>query len=138
MSAPESNWASWLAKADNDFLCIRNNLAAERAPWDAVCYHAQQAAEKMLKAFVVFHVRQPWKTHDLLALLGECVALDAAVGELADDCEVLNPYSVEVRYPDDLLEPDEAEARAAVAAAQRIHSFILGRLKPQQALGTGG
>ncbi|MBM4080999.1 MAG: HEPN domain-containing protein, partial [Planctomycetes bacterium] len=53
MSDPEANWADWVGKADNDLLNVRNNLAAERVPWDTVCFHAQQAAEKMLKAFLV-------------------------------------------------------------------------------------
>lgn len=42
----------WLAKAENDLLNIRNNLHASRVPWDTVCFPAQQAAEKYLKAFL--------------------------------------------------------------------------------------
>lgn len=55
MSAPRTNYQAWLRKADNDLLNAENNLAATRAPWDTVCFHAQQAAEKVLKAFLVFH-----------------------------------------------------------------------------------
>jgi hypothetical protein len=51
MSSPESNFSAWLRKADHDLLNIRNNLAAKDIPWDTVCFHAQQAAEKVLKAF---------------------------------------------------------------------------------------
>jgi hypothetical protein len=54
MSGPESNYPAWLAKAENDFLNIRNNLQAGDVPWDTVCFHAHQAAEKILKAFLVF------------------------------------------------------------------------------------
>lgn len=50
MSNPDDP-ASWVAKADSDLLCIANNLNHPQVPWDAVCFHAQQAAEKMLKAF---------------------------------------------------------------------------------------
>src|SRR5436309_7755862 len=39
---------AWIEKAESDFLCIENNLAAKRVPWDVVAFHAQQAAEKML------------------------------------------------------------------------------------------
>jgi len=69
MSAPESNYSTWLAKADNDFLNIQNNLRAERVPWDTVCFHAQQAAEKLLKAFLVYRGQLPARTHDLVVLL---------------------------------------------------------------------
>jgi HEPN domain-containing protein len=33
-------------------LC-RNELAAERKPWTMIAYHAEQAAEKYLKAFLI-------------------------------------------------------------------------------------
>ncbi len=69
MSAPEPNYRSWLAKAENDLLNIENNMRGNRVPWDTVCFHAQQAAEKLLKAFLVFHETVPPRTHDLVALL---------------------------------------------------------------------
>jgi len=119
MKSAESNWPSWLAKAENDLLCIRNNLASKLIPWDTVCYHGHQAAEKMLKAFLVSHGHQPRKTHDLVALLQECVRDDPTLSELTDDCEALNAFSIAVRYPDDLLEPGEDEGRMAADAANR-------------------
>ena len=57
MSAPETNYKAWLVKAENDLLNIENNLAAAQVPWDTVSFHAQQAAEKLLKAFLVYHGR---------------------------------------------------------------------------------
>lgn len=69
MSSPESNFSAWLRKADHDLLNIQNNLAAKDIPWDTVCFHAQQAAEKVLKAFLVARGHDLSKTHDLVALL---------------------------------------------------------------------
>jgi hypothetical protein len=34
----------WVEKARNDLLCADNNLAAAKIPYDAVCFHCQQAA----------------------------------------------------------------------------------------------
>jgi HEPN domain-containing protein len=76
MNNPESNFASWLHKADHDLLNINNNLAASQIPWDTICFHAQQIAEKVLKGFLVYHGRDLVKTHDLIALLAPCVTLD--------------------------------------------------------------
>lgn len=59
MSSRRSNYVAWLAKADNDLLNIDNNLAAEQVPWDTVCFHAQQVAEKVLKAYLVYHGQRP-------------------------------------------------------------------------------
>ena len=38
---------TWIAKAESDLLNIRNNLKAEQIPWDTICFHAQQAAERI-------------------------------------------------------------------------------------------
>jgi HEPN domain-containing protein len=73
MNGPRSNCAAWLAKAENDLLNIENNLSARRVPWDTICFHAQQAAEKLLKGFLVSHGRELIRTHDLIALLSACV-----------------------------------------------------------------
>ena len=65
MSATKSNYRTWLAKAEHDLLNIENNLKAPEIPWDTICFHAQQAAEKFLKAFLVFNAQPPIPTHDL-------------------------------------------------------------------------
>lgn len=130
MRSAESNWPAWVEKADHDLLCIHNNLASARVPWDVVCYHAQQAAEKMLKAFLVSHGQQPRRTHDLVALLQECASLDSGFLQLADDCEALNAFSIDARYPDDLFKAGGTEGRAAVAAAERVVDVLRRRLPP--------
>lgn len=50
MSAETELARQWLAKGQNDLLNADNNLNAEQVPLDTVCFHCQQAAEKMLKA----------------------------------------------------------------------------------------
>lgn len=128
MNSPESNFSAWLRKADHDLLNIENNLAAKEIPWDTVCFHAQQAAEKVLKAFLVVRGRDLSKTHDLVALLALCVECDAGLAGLESDCRKLTSYGVAARYPDDLFEPGEADGRDVVAAARRIRTKILSLL----------
>lgn len=70
MNDPASNVEAWMGKAEEDRLCIRNNLAAAAVPWAAVCFHAQQAVEKYLKAFLIAHAVRVERTHDLAYLLG--------------------------------------------------------------------
>jgi HEPN domain-containing protein len=125
MNSPESNFSAWLRKAEHDLLNIENNLAATDIPWDTVCFHAQQAAEKVLKAFLVFHGRDLSKTHDLVALLALCVESHPGLAGLETDCRQLTSYGVAARYPDDLFEPDETDGREVVAAAYRVRTKIL-------------
>ncbi|MEW6542893.1 MAG: HEPN domain-containing protein [Nitrospirota bacterium] len=128
MSSPESNFSAWVRKAEHDLLNIENNLAAKEIPWDTVCFHAQQAAKKLLKAFLVFHGRDLSKTHDLVALLAQCVECDAGLAALESDCRKLTAYGMAARYPDDLFDPSEADGRDVVAAAHRVRTEILARL----------
>jgi HEPN domain-containing protein len=125
MSGLESNFSAWLRKAEHDLLNIENNLAAKEIPWDTVCFHAQQAAEKVLKAFLVHCGRDLTKTHDLVALLAHCVECEADLAPLESDCRMLTSYGIAARYPDDLFEPGEADGRDVIAAAYRVRTKIL-------------
>lgn len=76
MKKPEGNWQAWLRKAEHDRLAIHSILEADKIPWDVVCFHCQQAAEKLMKGLLVYHGIQPTRTHDLVALLHECKSHD--------------------------------------------------------------
>jgi len=130
MSPLDPPFKAWVAKADGDLLNIANNLAAKRVPWDTVCFHAQQAAEKLLKAFLVWKGHDLVRTHDLVALLAQCAALDQSLASLEDDCRRLTYYAIGSRYPDTLYEPDEDDGRLMVDAMHRIRDAIVLRLPP--------
>jgi HEPN domain-containing protein len=132
---PASNYRDWIRSADDDLLTVDSVMAAFRVPWGIVCYHSQQAGEKLLKALLVYHGSTPQRTHDLGALLTSCREVDPEVGVSADDCDLLSDYAVTARYPED-IPPSEDEARAAVAAARRIQAGILSRL-PLPPTGSG-
>jgi len=103
MSGPDSNYPLWLAKADNDFQNIQNNLEARQVPWNTVCFHAQQAAGKLLKALLVYQCQVPSRTHDPVALLAPCVAHEEDLRILEEDCRKLTVFAVGSRYRDDLF-----------------------------------
>ena len=81
-----------------------------------------------MKAFLVSRGRDLSKTHDLVALLAQCVECDAGLTVLESDCRKLTSYGVASRYPDDLFEPSEADGRDVVAAAHRVRTRILALL----------
>ena len=120
----------WLIKADNDIVTARTMLATDPPVTDTASFHAQQCAEKCLKAYLVFagiHVR---RTHDLADLLIPCEGLDAEFGSLRTWAQDLTDYAVSSRYPDDWREIPVGEARAAVEKAASIMSFVQERLNP--------
>jgi len=94
-------------------------------PWDTVCFHAQQVAEKLLKALLVYHGRSPLKTHDLVALLVECAQTHSSLVDLKPECDRLTVFAIASRYPMPFGEPGEADGHAMVAAAEKIRATIL-------------
>ena len=114
----------WRAKADNDLLNADNNLQAARIPYDTVCFHCQQAAEKMLKAFLVVKGVFYPLTHDLLLLLEKVLPLDPSAAQLRDALALLTPYAVEARYPDEMSMPAAQDAFEARAAAASIGAWL--------------
>jgi HEPN domain-containing protein len=117
----------WLDKAGADLATARRELRARIEPnYDAVCFHAQQSAEKALKAVLQeSNVNIP-KTHQLMDLLGLCVKFEAAYLMLQADLMSLEGYAVMFRYPGQSA--NKAEAKAAYKAAEIISAFIKTRL----------
>ncbi len=87
----------WLLKGDSDLANAKRTVARD-GPYDTGCFHAQQAAEKYLKAILAIHGLDIPRTHDLEELQLLCVAFirDAAFSLLA--LEELSDYAVSVRY----------------------------------------
>ena len=63
---------AWLKKAENDLSAAENSIEAKL--YDIASFHAQQCAEKYLKAFLTYHEIEFEKTHaieDLLLLASQ-------------------------------------------------------------------
>jgi HEPN domain-containing protein len=68
--------AEWIEKAEGDFATMQRESRARRNPnYDAICFHAQQCAEKYLKARLVEADISFGKVHDLVALLDQILAI---------------------------------------------------------------
>jgi len=108
----------WLAKADVD-LRAGSLLFASGQLYEPVTFHAQQAVEKALKAFLVWHQVEFPKTHDMSLLLELCGSVDAGLAESLADAEELTPYGVDYRYPGEQapVAREAAEASLSVARA---------------------
>ena len=118
-------YEKWFRKAENDLLAIKNNLAAENIPADTCCFHAQQAAEKYLKAYLVAkNIKFP-KTHDLKFLLKRCIDLTDSFSVIELPVFSLITYAIDPRYPDEMDEPTIEDAVQANANALVIKDFIL-------------
>jgi HEPN domain-containing protein len=112
--------SSWLAKAEGDLVTAEHTLTlGERCPCETVAFHAQQCAEKCLKALIVRSGRTPPRTHDIRLLVQQ---QDAVIRDRLDGGALvaLNRYAVEARYPGFWEPVVRHEAEAAVAAARGV------------------
>lgn len=109
----------WLKKAEADLAGALHLQRRRKQPLpDLVCFHCQQAAEKFLKAFLIYNETPFVKTHDLLALLELCTKHQPEFALHGESFEVLNPYSVQFRYPGE--EATAGEARLAIKTIKKI------------------
>lgn len=120
----------WLARADEDLQLATYALTmqAQAPPYRLIAYHAQQCAEKCLKAFLVYHnVDFPY-THNirrLLALCGDLADWAAALG----DAQEFTAYAMTARYPGEDLIVTHEEARRAVSVAEQVRSRVRAALR---------
>jgi len=105
----------WVRKAEHDLEAARRIMAVEEdCPFDTVCFHCHQAAEKYLKCLLTALGVQAPRTHDLKALAGLIPpARSFSIG--VRDLVELNPYAVDVRYADDWREPSWTDATRALS-----------------------
>lgn len=118
----------WLKKADSDFRIIEHELRLpdEEIVIEAVCFHCQQAIEKHLKAFLIYHKINYKKTHNIDLLLIECNKLDKDFEKI--EAKNISQFGVKIRYPDDLYSPSIEEMKYYCNLTKQIRKLILVKL----------
>ncbi len=89
---------NWLEQARRDLDTAR--YLFEGARYDAACFSARQAAEKALKAALIWLAGDRPRTHQLGVLIDEVASHRADAVESLGDLAGLDPYYVTTRYPD--------------------------------------
>ena len=89
----------WVNRAENDNTLAHLALNAEPPIPEGACFHAQQCAEKYLKAYLQDQNVEVPRTHHLLVLLDLCLSHGAGFEGLRDPLTELDGYGVAVRYP---------------------------------------
>ncbi len=92
------SYREWLDKADKDLRMAR--IALREGIPDYAVFHAQQAVEKYIKAFLVKHGKPFGRTHNLRKLIDLCREIDDGFQYLLDiGVDVLYPIGVEASIP---------------------------------------
>lgn len=118
----------WIEKAEGDWSTARRGLRVRKSPnFDAVCFHAQQRAEKYLKALLQERAMAIPRTHNLEALAKPLMPANSALAALTPSLRTLGAYAVESRYPG--RSTDRGIAREALAHCEAIRAGVRKILK---------
>jgi HEPN domain-containing protein len=125
--AESTDYLQWVAKAEGDWDGAR--LLMERfqpSVAHLITFGCQQAAEKYLKAVLVFHRVEFPRTHDLAQLVALGSHRAPGLTEVLALVGPLQPYAVNVRYPG--FDPDRASCDDAVERAGRVRAVCRAQL----------
>lgn len=117
----------WLAQARRDLKAAEDSLAAGNYEWSA--FQAQQAAEKSLKALLLFHHLEV-RGHTLIHLLGRVEELVPVPPEYWPLARELDRHYIQPRYPNSFAEGypaqfyDEETARRCVEHGEQLCHFV--------------
>lgn len=122
----------WVYRAEGDLQNASHALKLGRkCPAETVAFHAQQCAEKYIKATLVIYGIDFPKVHDIEKLV-RLLPPHALAFLPVTEQRVLTAYAVTARYPGDFEPVSLNEARKAVRMARRIRAELR-KLLPREA-----
>ncbi len=126
MSGPHDP-QEWLQRARSNLTRARHRI--QGVYLEDLCFDAQQAAEKALKALLIsLGVRFP-RTHDLASLLTLIERSGLSIPEAVLEAAALTEYAVQTRYPGFSEPVTEEEYRFAVRVAEEVVGWVEALLK---------
>jgi len=121
--------SEWIRYAEMDYnTSLHMSETYKPVPLEIVCYHCQQCAEKILKAYAIAQSEPLTKTHDLETILEQCVKHDERFNVFGLICPMLTGYAVFSRYPVSEDSINENDMKTALKSAFEILEFTKTRI----------
>lgn len=114
----------WLDLANRDLHISVVSIKEEI--YNIACFHAQQAVEKTIKAYIINKSELIPKTHDLNNLVHKDEELSKILADFDEELDFLDALYITTRYPDVIVGsleeglPDKSDAEYAVNSAKEI------------------
>jgi HEPN domain-containing protein len=112
---------AWAASAEEDFVLARTAVRRKQPLASGACFHAQQCAEKYMKALLISKGADFPKTHDLLLLNNLCSTNGILLEIDPKHLNTLADYAVRTRYPGN--DPTAEDAKEAIELARLVRDF---------------
>jgi HEPN domain-containing protein len=113
---------AWLYRAQSN-LRIAHLGRGEGVFLEDLCFEAQQAAEKALKALLIYLSDDYPRVH-AFALILEQLEQHVTVPESIREVVELTDYAVQIRYPGDYYPVSEEEYERALELAERVLRWV--------------
>ena len=124
MNMPAEVVSAWLQHARSDLQLGRVALRARDVLPEGACFHAQQCAEKALKALLL-HRGIPFpRTHGIEVLLDLLKAHGVSIPNGVDEAFALSEYAIQTRYPGEWEPVTKPEARQAIEQAGLVLAWV--------------
>jgi|RifCSP13_3_1023840.scaffolds.fasta_scaffold71427_3 HEPN domain-containing protein len=117
-----NNPSTWVDLAEEDYLTAQSALRRRKPLVHSSCFHAQQCAEKYLKALLVSRGRTFPRVHDLLLLSTLSEQSGILLPIEASQLHTLTDFSVRVRYPGETPTVEDAREALSIAKSVRKHA----------------
>ncbi len=120
--------ADWLTRAGGD-LALACVPLPEGGFYEDLCFHAQQAAEKAVKAVYIFKGWTFRYIHDLEELFTDLQGKGLSIPEQILEAVILTDYAFDTRYPGIANPITHEEYKRAVTLAERVFEWALTQVK---------
>jgi HEPN domain-containing protein len=110
--------ADWIRHALSD-LSLAKIEKPDDVLWEELCFHAQQAAGKALKAVLIMNNIGFQKTHSIRMLI-DLLPDSLSIPETVEESAVLTDYAVLIRYPAEAEPVEQEEYQKAVELAEQV------------------
>ena len=125
-----NSYREWINKAEDDLKVVKDGLG-KFANW-IILFHAQQAIEKYLKAYLVFHNKKIEKTHDITYLINQCIKINSKFKKLLNYEIEIFEFAISSRYPSKENSLSNHIIKEASNIAEEIKNFVLEQLEKEK------
>ena len=124
MNAPNDLSLAWLQHARSDLNLCKAALRTRGVMPESACFHAQQCAEKALKALLL-HLEVPFpRTHAIEVLLDLLKIKGLNIPHGVDEAFVLSEFAVQTRYSGEWEPVTKAEARRQMDLVPLVLAWV--------------
>jgi len=119
----------WMRRAEGNLARAEKGKIDDRFLFEDLCYDAQQATEKALKALCIArNISFPW-THSIAELLTILENKGENIPEEVREAERLTVYATDTKYPGDWEPIEEEEYLEALEHAKTVFNWVSEELR---------